>query len=160
MEEKKTFTYEETKEQVVAMARLFGLMFYYFSKNAIDKMGEEEGKEFIAKTVKDFGLERSRYVKKGVEEMGLDLVLKNYDKFLDLPVIGFLDGCPFADVWIEKGAEDYCKLYCDVDIWKYVEYNKDIEVKRLKWVLEGDDECLYDVKQGSNPSEIYRSKKS
>ena len=79
--------------------------------------------------------------------MRLDPVLENYDKVLDLPVIGFIDGCPFADVWIEKGADDFCKLYCDVDIWKYVGYNEDIKVKRLKWVLEGDDECIYDIKQ-------------
>jgi len=147
MDKEKTFTYTEATEQVEAMARLFGLMFYHFSQLAVEEMGETEGKKFIAESVKRFGLDRSKRVLDKVLEMGLEPVLENYGKVLDLPKIGFVDGCPFADVWKEKGAEDLCKLYCDVDIWKFVEYNKDIHVDRVKWVLEGDDECLYDIRQ-------------
>lgn len=147
MNQKKTFTYDEATEQVVTMARLFGLMFYHFSNLAIESMGETEGKKFITESVKRFGLDRSRRVKEKVLEMGLEPVLENYNKILDLPIIGFVDSCPFADIWKEKGAEDFCKLYCDVDVWKYAEYNCDIKVDRVKWVLEGDDECLYNIRQ-------------
>ncbi len=147
MDKEKTFTYVEATEQVEAMARLFGLMFYHFSNLAIEVMGETEGKKFISESVKRFGLDRSRRVRDEVLKMGLEPVLENYNKVLDLPRIGFVDGCPFADIWKEKGSEDFCKLYCDVDIWKFVEYNKNIKVERVKWVLEGDDECLYDIRQ-------------
>jgi predicted ArsR family transcriptional regulator len=152
MRDKQTFTREETFEQVRTMARLFGLMFYHFSNLAVEEMGEEEGKKFIAEAVKRFGLERAKRVKEEVEKMGLEPVLENYGKVLDLPRIGWGGStretfCPFAEVWIEKGAEDLCKLYCEVDIWKFVGYNPDIKVKRVRSVLEGDKDCKYEISQ-------------
>lgn len=65
--------------------------------------------------------------------MGFEPTLENYGKADDLPDIGWggltrESPCPFAEVWFEKGAIDLCKLNCDVDIWKYVGYNSDIEV--------------------------------
>ena len=152
MKDKKTFTREETFDQVRTMARLFGLMFYNFSNLAVEEMGEEEGKKFIAEAVKRFGLERAKRVKEEVEKMGLEPVLENYGKVLDLPRIGWGGStretfCPFAEVWIEKGAEDLCKLYCEVDYWKFVGYNPDIKVKRVRSVLEGDKDCKYEINQ-------------
>ena len=152
MKDKQTFTREETFDQVRTMARLFGLMFYHFSNLAVEEMGEEEGKKFIAEAVKRFGLERAEKVKEEVEKMGLEPVLENYGKVLDLPRIGWGGStretfCPFAEVWIEKGAEDLCKLYCEVDYWKFVGYNPDIKVKRVRSVLEGDKDCKYEISQ-------------
>lgn len=152
MKDKQTFTREETFDQVRTMARLFGLMFYHFSNLAVEEMGEEEGKKFIAEAVKRFGLERAKRVKEEVEKMGLEPVLENYGKVLDLPRIGWGGStretfCPFAEVWIEKGSEDLCKLYCEVDYWKFVGYNPDIKVKRVRSVLEGDKDCKYEISQ-------------
>ncbi|OGD58863.1 hypothetical protein A3K78_01560 [Candidatus Bathyarchaeota archaeon RBG_13_52_12] len=149
---KDTYTYDECFEQVRTMARLFGLMFYHFSNLAVEEMGEKKGKEFVAKVVKRFGLERAKRVKAEVKKLGLKPTLENYGKVLDLPRIGWGGStretfCPFAEVWMEKGAEDLCKLYCDVDIWKFVGYSSKIKVKRLKSVLEGDSDCAYDVKE-------------
>ena len=153
MKTKETFTRQETFDQVRAMARLFGLMFYHFSNLAVEQLGEEKGKEFVAEAVKRFGLERAKRVRDEVEKMGLEPVLENYGKVLDLPRIGWggpdrKTFCPFAEVWIQKGAEELCKLYCEVDVWKYVGYNPDIKVKRLRSVLQGDRDCKYEVKQG------------
>jgi hypothetical protein len=152
VEKKQSFTRQETFDQVRTMARLFGLMFYHFANLAVEELGNEKGKEFVAEAVKRFGLERAERVRKQVEEMGLDPVLENYGKVLDLPRIGWGGPtretfCPFAEVWIEKGAEDLCKLYCEVDYWKFVGYNPNIKVERLRSVLEGDRDCIYDVKQ-------------
>ena len=132
------------------MARLFGLMFYHFSQLAVEEMGDEKGREFIEEAVKRFGLERAERVKKEVEKMGLEPTLENYGKVLDLPRIGWGGEtretfCPFAETWIKKGAEDLCKLYCEVDIWKFVGYNPDIKVERLSSVLEGDQDCKYKI---------------
>jgi predicted ArsR family transcriptional regulator len=153
--EKTTFTRQECFDQVRAMARLFGLMFYHFSNLAVEELGDEKGKEFVAEAVKRFGLERAERVRKEVEKMGLEPVLENYNKVLDLPRIGWggktrEDFCPFAEIWIAKGAEDLCKLYCEVDIWKFVGYNPDIKVKRIRSVLEGDRDCAYEIKQEVN----------
>jgi len=127
-------------------------MFYHFANLAVERLGEEKGREFVSEAVKRFGLDRAERVKTEVEKLGLEPVLSNYGKVLDLPRIGWGGPtretfCPFAEVWIAKDAEDLCKLYCDVDIWKFVGYNPKIKVKRLKSVLEGDDKCVYDIRQ-------------
>jgi len=102
--------------------------------------------------VKRFGLDRARQVREKVVAMGLEPTLENYGRAADLPGIGWggpmrESHCPFAEVWLEKDAVDLCKLYCDVDIWKYVGYNSDIEVERNVWVLEGERDCHYDISQ-------------
>ena len=150
--DKQVFTREEAEEQVRAMARLFGLMFYHFANLLVEKYGEE-GKALVREAVKRFGLDRAERVRKEVIKMGLEPVLENYGKVLDLPQIGWggptrETHCPLAEVWITKGAEDLCKLYCEVDVWKMVGYNPKIKVKRLRWVLEGDADCRYQIEQG------------
>lgn len=149
---KEVFTREEAEEQVRAMARLFGLMFYHFANLLVEKYGEENGKALVREAVRRFGLDRAERVRRDVIKMGLEPVLENYGKVLDLPRIGWGGPtremyCPFAEVWIEKGAEDLCKLYCEVDVWKMVGYNPKIKVKRLRWVLEGDADCRYQIEQ-------------
>lgn len=150
--QKDSFTREEAVEQVRTMARLFGLMFYHFSNLLVEEFGEKRGRELISEAVKRFGLDRAKRVREEITKMGLEPTLENYGKVLDLPRIGWGGPtretfCPFAQVWIEKGAEDLCKLYCDVDVWKYVGYDPKIKVKRLSSVLEGDRDCRYEVKQ-------------
>jgi len=150
--QRETYTRKEAVEQVTAMARLFGLMFYHFTNLAVEKLGEDEGKEFVKEAVKRFGLDRAKRVRNEVDKLGLDFSLENYSKVLDLPRLGWGGStretyCPFAEVWIEKGAENLCKLYCEVDVWKYFGYNPKIRVKRLKSVLEGDKNCAYEIEE-------------
>lgn len=149
---KETYTREEAAEQVRKLGRVFGLMFYHFADLLSEEYGEERARELVEEAVKRFGLDRARQVKEKVVAMALEPTLENYHLAADLPEIGWggptrESHCPFAEVWFEKGAADLCKLYCDVDIWKYVGYNPDIEVKRTAWVLEGDRDCRYDIKQ-------------
>jgi len=149
---KETYTREEAAEQVRKLGRIFGLMFYHFADLLSEEYGEERARELVEEAVKRFGLDRARQVKEKVVAMALEPTLENYHLAADLPEIGWggptrESHCPFAEVWFEKGAADLCKLYCDVDIWKYVGYNPDIEVKRTAWVLEGDRDCRYDIKQ-------------
>jgi len=149
---KETYTRDEAAEQVRKLGRIFGLMFYHFADLLSEEYGEERARELVEEAVKRFGLDRARQVKEKVVAMALEPTLENYHLAADLPEIGWggptrESHCPFAEVWFEKGAADLCKLYCDVDIWKYVGYNPDIEVKRTAWVLEGDRDCRYDIKQ-------------
>lgn len=149
---KEVYTREEAEEQVRKLGRLFGLMFYHFADLLVDEFGEERARELLKEAVKRFGLDRARQVRERVEAMGFEPTLENYRKAADLPEIGWggptrESHCPFAEVWFEKDAVDLCKLYCDVDIWKYVGYNPDIEVERTAWVLEGDLDCRYDIRQ-------------
>lgn len=150
--EVKVFTKEEAEEEVKKMARLFGLIFYHFTNLLIEKLGKEAGIELVKEAVKRFGLERGNRISEGVLRRGLKLTLENFGEFSDLPNIGWGGPtretfCPLAEIWIAKDAEELCKIYCEVDIWKIKGYNPKIEVKRTKWVLEGDDSCAYEMKE-------------
>lgn len=149
---KESYTREEAAEQVRKLGRMFGLIFYHFANILSEEYGEQQARKLVEETVKRFGLDRAQQVRDKVMAMGLEPTLENYHLAADLPEIGWggptkESHCPFAEAWFEKDATDLCKLYCDVDIWKYVGYNPDIEVKRTAWVLEGDQDCRYDVKQ-------------
>jgi len=147
----KVFTQKEAEEEVKKMANLCGLMFYHFSSLLVEKLGEETGKEIVKEVVKRFGLERGNRIKEDVLKKGLKLTVKNFERFSDLPKIGWGGRkretfCPFAEVWIAKEAEELCKVYCEVDLWKIKGYNPKIKLERVKWVLEGDDSCNYEIK--------------
>jgi len=149
---KEVYTREEASEEVRKLGRMFGLMFYHFTNLLVDEFGEERATQLVKETVKRFGLDRARRVREKVMAMGLEPTLENYGRAADLPEIGWggptrESYCPFAEVWFEKDAVDLCKLYCDVDIWKYVGYNPEIEVERKAWVLEGDRDCQYEIRQ-------------
>ncbi len=145
-------TAKDAEEQVRAMARLFGLMFYHFANLLVERFGEAEGRRLVMEAVKRFGLERGERMKKKAVETGLKPVLVNLSNVNDLPRVGWGGSgreayCPFAEVWIEKRAEELCKPYCAVDIWKMEGYNPRIKVKRLRWVLDGDRDCNYQMNQ-------------
>lgn len=146
-----TLTKEEAAEQVRRMASLFGLMFYHFADLLVEKYGEE-GKALVKEAVRRFGLDRGERMRNEAVKMGLEPVLENFDRVSDLPRVGWGGPtretfCPFAQVWLEKGAGELCKLYCEVDVWKMAGYNPGVEVKRLRWVLEGDEDCRYRMEQ-------------
>lgn len=132
---KEVYTREEAAEQVRKLGRMFSLMFYHFANLLADEYGEDQARSLVKEVVKRFGLDRARQVREKVVAMGLEPTLKNYRRAADLPGIGWggptrESHCPFTEVWLEKDAVNLCKLYCDVDIWKYVVYNPDIEVER------------------------------
>ena len=140
---------EEASAQVRSLANMFGLMFYHFASLLVEEFGEEKGKELVNEVVKRYGFDRGQRFREKAIAMGLEPVLENFKKVQDVPTLGWGGPsretyCPFAEVWIEKGAEDLGKLYCEVDIWKYVPCDPGIRVKRVKSVLEGDERCVYD----------------
>lgn len=150
--EKEFITKEEAEEEVRKMGRLFGLMFYHFANLLVEKLGRDAGMELVKEAVKRFGLERGNKIREKVLGEGLELTLENFNKFSDLPGIGWGGHnrekfCPFAEVWIAKKAESLCKAYCEVDIWKVKGYNPAIKVKRTKWILEGDYSCEYKMEE-------------
>ena len=150
MRMKETYTREEAAEQVRKVGRMFGLMFYHFAKLLVEEHGEKRGRELVKEAVKRFGLERAGDMKQKTIALGLNPTIENFKKVSDLPDVGWgghsrESHCPFAGVWFEKSAVDLCKLYCEVDVWKYVGYNSNIDVKRKAWVLEGDRDCRYEI---------------
>jgi len=158
---REVYTREEAAEQVRRVGRMFGLLFYHFANLLVEELGEERGRELVREAVRRFGLERGRRMRERALAEGLEPTLENFRRVSDLPEVGWggptrESYCPFAEVWFEKDALELGKLYCDVDIWKYKGYNPHIEVERRAWILEGDDECRYDLRErrgsrGVNP---------
>lgn len=149
---KESYTREEASEQVRRIGYLFGLMFYHLASTLIEGLGEEEGRKLIQEAVRRFGLERGRRMREKADSMGLEPTPENFRMVSDLPEVGWGGAtretyCPFAEAWFDKDATDLCKLYCEVDIWKYIGYNPKISVKRTSWILEGDKECRYEIKE-------------
>ncbi len=148
---KDNYSRGEAAEQVRRLGYLFGLLFYHFSSLVIERYGEEEGRRLVEEAVRRFGLDRARRMREKAIAMGLEPNLENFRRVSDLPEVGWGGAretyCPFAEAWFEKGATDLGKLYCAVDIWKYVGYNPKILVKRTSWILEGDDECRYETEE-------------
>ncbi|HDO21139.1 MAG: L-2-amino-thiazoline-4-carboxylic acid hydrolase [archaeon GB-1845-036] len=146
----KVITVDECEKQVKLAVRLMGLLYYHFAKVLIDELGEKEGKRLISLAIKNFGLDRGKMIREKALKLGLKLTPESFNKFSDLPKLGWggMDRksfCPLAEVWFEKNAVELGKLYCDVDIYKYRGFNPKIKIKRVKWVLEGDEICKYHV---------------
>lgn len=149
MTEEETIPIKECDRQVKVMGTMFGQLYYHFAKTLVDEFGEEEGKRLILKAVRGYGHERGQKIKEEVLKRGLPLTVENFSKFSDLPSLGWegkgeeITFCPYAQPWIEKGAEDLGILYCEVDMVKYEAYNPEIKVDRLKSVLQGQECCEY-----------------
>ena len=142
------------------MAEIMALLFYHISKEVIDTFGDE-GERALRKAIENFGSERGENIRKEVLSRGLPLTMENLSKYYDMPLKEAWKGvskvdeltyysevsfCPFAKVWKEKGAEEIGLIYCEQDIALMKAYNPNINFKRPKNVLKGDEICLFDVK--------------
>ncbi len=157
----KCITVSEAEEQVVVMAKRLALLYHFMSEVLVEKYGSIKGKKIIREIIWRYGCNSGLKVKEMVEELGLPLTVENFKKASDLPKLGWRfdslmceDGvkrdcvtyCPLADTWKEKGSMELGRLYCLVDQAKYVSYN-DIICNHLTNILDGDDCCLFDLKE-------------
>lgn len=149
---------EEAEEQVIAVAKRLALLFHFTAEVLVEKYGEEEAKDVLHEIIDRYGRESGTATKAKVEAMGLPLTAENFNAGSDLPKWGWKadrvagkDGiergrityCPLAEVWMERGSQEWGRIYCYVDQAKYDAYNA-IKCKHLMNVLDGDDCCLFD----------------
>jgi hypothetical protein len=154
-------TLEEATEQVQVMARRVALLYHYTAEVLVEQFGEEKGRELLREIIWRYGSESGVIARTRVEELGLPVIADNFKSGSDLPKWGWQgdavlcdDGevrarvtyCPFAEVWKEKGSQALGRLYCLVDEAKYDAFNGS-SCRHLKNVLDGDDCCLFDIKE-------------
>ncbi len=154
-------TIEEATREVQVMARRVALLHHYMAEVLVEQFGEEKGKEMLREIIWRYGCESGITARAKVEELGLPVIASNFNRGSDLPKWGWQadsvvceDGeirgrvtyCPFAQVWKEKGSEELGRFYCIVDEAKYDAYNG-AQCRHMKNVLDGDDCCLFDVKE-------------
>ena len=150
---------EEAEDQVIAVAKRLALLFHFTADVLVEKYGAEEGKEVLHEIINRYGRESGAVTKAKVEALGLPLTAENFNAGSDLPKWGWKgdrvkgeDGiergrityCPLAEVWMERGSQEWGRIYCYVDQAKYDAYNG-IKCKHLKNLLDGDDCCLFDL---------------
>jgi L-2-amino-thiazoline-4-carboxylic acid hydrolase len=158
----------EAREQILTMVERVAMVHYHFATTIIEELGEEKGRELIARAIERYGREVGERHRAKVIAAGLEPSCENYRAVPDLAPLAWspeslpwvvLDGrerrvCPLAKYWIEKGARDIGRLYCRVDQAKYRAFDPKCECRHLQNVLDGDDVCLVVAKKRSEWQKI------
>ncbi|MEW6663153.1 MAG: L-2-amino-thiazoline-4-carboxylic acid hydrolase [Bacillota bacterium] len=147
---------EEAALQVKKMANMLASLYYHFSREVIERLGEEEGRKLIAKVIENYGRERGGQHRENCLKAGLEVRPENYGQLPDVPSLGWefervekgenpshirITKCPLAKYWIEKGFSSVGRLYCQVDQAKHQAYHPDSCLVHLANVLDGDEYC-------------------
>jgi hypothetical protein len=148
---------EEAKNDIKIMAKRLALVYYFFTKNLIEELGEQESERIVKKVIGEYGEYCGERVKEKVLKMGLELLGENYSKGKDLPKLGWdvtllksdeaglvyeFANCPFAEQWKELNFEKWGRLYCYIDQAKYNAFNKKLQCFHDENVLDGDKTCV------------------
>lgn len=149
------------EEQVKLMIKRVAMLYHYTGEVLVERFGEEQGKELLTEIIRRYGVEVGESTRKKVEELGLPVTAENFNAGADLPKWGWesdkivcadgvergrITSCPLADYWKEQGSEKLGRIYCKVDEVKFETYNGTI-CRHLENVLDGDDYCLFDIKE-------------
>ncbi|NPD89270.1 MAG: hypothetical protein HGN29_11140 [Asgard group archaeon] len=150
--------FEEAKEQVeLAMIRL-ALMHLSYSKILVQEFGEEKGKEFILKSIMEYGRRVGKRALEGHHDLSHYGVHSKYvykeKEYIDArDIISLIDeddfdyskleihGCILAKIFKEYNEEDLGKLYCYIDASNSMTTNPETKAIHTKCVLCGDDYC-------------------
>ena len=150
-----TVTLEEAKEQVRRVCVRLGLLHLSFAKTLINELGEEKGKELVLKAIKDYSVRIGEQVKANASAQGLDNNPANFKD--DLPAYGMHEraesvevdgekrrrayGCVMGKVWNELGEGKLGRLYCYVDVGKYMAFNPNFKLMHTKALPDSDEYC-------------------
>ncbi len=164
-EKAKMIPLKEAEKEVEITSRRLGLLHLSYAKTIMEELGEEKGLEIIAKAIKNYGIMIGEKTKDEVQSKGLNLSPENFDKgeSLRVPKFGMHSkietievngelrtrayGCALAKVWKEFGGEKLGRLYCYVDVAKYMAYNPNYKLVHIKTIPDGNDYCEFAVKK-------------
>jgi predicted hydrocarbon binding protein len=147
-------------------SRRIALIHLAYAKAIIEELGEEKGMKLIAKAIKNYGAKIGEKTREEVLKKGLEAIPENFNKgeSYALPIIpGMHDrrervdvegvkrnrayGCVLAEVWKEYGEEKLGRLYCYMDVAKYMAYNPNYKYAHTKAMPDGDEYCEFEVKR-------------
>jgi len=156
--------FEEAKRAVESVSRRVALLHLSYAKTLIEALGEEKGNELIAKAIKDYGTRVGEKTKEEVLGQGLEPLPENFNtgKSYAIPRFGMHErtetveiegesrtriyGCVLAKVWQEYGEEKLGRLYCYMDVAKYMAYNPNYKLMHTKAIPDGADYCELTVR--------------
>ena len=150
-----TVTLDEAKEQVRRTSVRLGLLHISFARTLVNELGEERGKELILKAIRDYGTRIGLKSKTEVTAEGLENTPVNFQE--DLPSYGMYDsrevvelggetrtcvyGCVMGKLWNELEESKLGRLYCYVDLVKYMTYNPNFKLVHIRALPDGDECC-------------------
>lgn len=153
---------KENNGAVAAQAKIMAKLYYYMANEIVEEVGKEEGMEIVRKAIWKFGANRGTEIRKKVEKDNQELNLENMTKYYDMPLNDawdaevkvtpnsfkeIVDYCPFAEIWIEFGAEELGYIYCEQDIALMKAFNENIDFSRSENVMDEEEaKCKFDVK--------------
>lgn len=163
--EKKTVPLEEAKREIEITSRRIALLHLSYAKTLIKELGEEKAMKLIAKAIKDYGRRIGERTREEVLSKGLPLSPENFEvgRHLGVPKYGMHErievvevdgekrlrayGCVLAKLWREYGEDRIGRLYCYVDVAKYMAYNPEYKLVHIKAIPDGDEYCEFEVKK-------------
>ncbi len=158
-EEKRMIPFEDARKEVEVTSRRIGLLHLAYAKTLVEELGEEKGKELIAKAIKNYGKLIGERTRSEVLAKGLEPTAENFGagEYFRIPKFGMHEkievvevegekrlrayGCVMGKLWKEYGEEKLGRLYCYVDIAKYMAYNLNYKLMHLKTLPDGDEYC-------------------
>ncbi|MHB0871146.1 MAG: L-2-amino-thiazoline-4-carboxylic acid hydrolase [Chloroflexota bacterium] len=166
--ESRTIPKGEALEQILVTVERLAMLHYHFAATLVAELGEDRGRELVARAIASYGREVGERHRRRVIEAGFEPSCENFKAVSDLPTLAWspegmpvapVNGerrrvCPMAKYWIEKGAEELGRLYCGVDQAKYVAFDPECECRHLKNVLDGDEQCQVVAKKRSEWNNI------
>ena len=148
---------EEAKRQVALASRRLGLLHLAFAEVLVKELGDEEGKKFVARAIKEYSRKIGSAKRDRVHAMGLEPSAETFFDVSDLPSIGMHEGveevivdgekrfraygCVMGRVWCEFGAGELGRIYCYVDPASSMEFDRRCKYVHTKALPDGDDFC-------------------
>jgi len=159
--EEKMIPLRMAEEQVAKVCRRLALLHLSFARILVDEFGEERGKEMVLKAIRNYGILIGSAAREKASDKGLDNRPENYME--DLPEFGMhkgvacvskegerrtiARGCVMGELWREMGEEDLGRLYCYVDVAKFMGFNDNFKLVHTACMPDGDPECEFAVRE-------------
>jgi hypothetical protein len=145
----------DAAKQAAILFERIGILHASYARAIVDELGEGAGRRLILKAIKAYGKHIGEQVREKVESSGLDNSPEHYAG--DLPAYGTHDrlekvtvdgeerlrayGCGLWQTWQRMGEEELGRLYCNVDVAKYMGFNARFKQVHTKAPFRGDDHC-------------------
>lgn len=160
----KSVPFEEAVRAVSSASRRIALLHLSYSETVIEELGKKKGMELISRAIKLYGSRIGQKTREEVIAEGFDPTPENFGKGKSyaIPKFGMHDkiesiesenqekrrayGCLLASVWREYEKEDLGRLYCYMDVAKFMAYNPDYKLVHIKTIPNGDKLCEFAVK--------------
>ncbi len=146
---------DEAAAQVAILFERLAMLHASYARTIVDELGEEEGRRVVLNAIREYGKKIGAQVREKAAARGEDDSPEHYTG--DLPKYGTHDrletfevdgekrlrayGCGMWKTWERLGEEELGRLYCNVDVAKYMGFNPRAKQIHTKALFAGDDCC-------------------